>query len=98
MTARFVPPDGKILLIAGQDKVNTQGYLDTVGSVPGGFSIYTSVQDVDGLTDPVEHLAGIHHAQHWVDNYPHAAVHLAVWMVGAEAATAEGKLDGNIDR
>jgi len=91
----FIPQSGKLLII-GQQKDIIDGYIQSMGIVPGGFMVYTSIQNMDGLDQPADHGSGIMDAQYYVNSYPHAAIQLALYMVGALDATLAGRYDDNI--
>lgn len=93
----FEPEMGQVLLVIGQDKQSIEEYIDGVGVVPAGFMIYTSIQEARGLADPADYGAGVNHAQFFVDQYPHAVIQLAIYMVGALQGVVDGHYDDNID-
>jgi len=94
----FVPPDGKILLFIGQDQKTIQEYIYSAGVIPGGFMVYTSLKNLEGLTEAAEYGSGIQHAQYFVDGYPHMAVQLGLHMVGILDGVTSGHYDINIVR
>ena len=91
----FLPQEGRLLII-GQQKDTIQEYIKNVGVVPGGFMVYTSIQKMDGLDSPADQGAGIHHAQYYVEHYPHAVIQIGLYMVGALDRTIQGFYDENI--
>lgn len=95
---RFAPPEGKILLIIGQDKVSIGDYVRAVRTVPGGTMIYTSVQNVEGLETEANVGGGIHHGGYLLDKYPDSVLQIGLWMVDACEGIVKGELDGNIDK
>lgn len=95
---KFLPPEGKVLLIVGQDVDNIQSYLDAVKTVPGGFAVYTSAEEAEGLLSKADNGGGVQHAQALVDRYPNTAIQLALYMVDSAEKIYSGDLDSNIDR
>ncbi len=93
--SRFVPADNKILLLVGQQQDIIDQYVREVG-IPGGFMTYTSIQDVGGLTAPIDHGAGVQHAQYLVDHYPNTVLQIGLYMVDALDNVLAGKYDANI--
>lgn len=63
LRAKFLPPEGKILLMVGQDIKNINDYLDAINVVPAGFSVYTSAEFAEGLETADDNGGGIQHAQ-----------------------------------
>lgn len=94
----FAPPPGKVLLIVGQDKTSIDNYVRAVGVVPGGTMVYTSIQEVDGLSKAVDHGGGIHYGQYLLDKYPDSVLQIGLWMVGALPGIVRGEYDRNIDK
>jgi hypothetical protein len=91
----FIPKTGKLLII-GQQRDSIDGYIKSIGIVPGGFMFYTSIQKMEGLDKPVDEGAGIVDVRHYVKHYPHIVIQLGLYMVGALDDTLAGKYDGNI--
>ncbi len=96
-TAPFIPQGGKLLII-GQQKDTIDGYIKNVGIVPGGFMVYTSIQNMDGLDKPANYGSGVMFARYYVDHYPNTVIQLALYMVGALDKTLAGKYDKNITK
>jgi hypothetical protein len=95
---KFLPPEGKTFLFIGQDERTILNYMRSTDHLPDGFMFYTSVQQMDGLTEPADHGAGVNHAQYLADNFPKAAFQIGLYMVDALEGVVEGKYDANIDR
>ncbi|MBF0123140.1 MAG: hypothetical protein HQL21_07025 [Candidatus Omnitrophica bacterium] len=93
----FIPKEGR-LLIVGQQKDTISEYLKSIGVVPGGFMVYTSIQKMDGLDGPADQGAGIHHAQYWTSRYPDTVLQIGLYMVGALDKTIQGFYDANISK
>jgi hypothetical protein len=85
----FVPPDGKCLLVVGQDERSIDEYVRATGIVPGGVMVYTSVHRVEGLHDGFDRL---------LRKYPNCAFQVGLYMVGSLDKVAGGELDDNIGR
>jgi hypothetical protein len=95
---KFVPADGKILFIVGQDKNAIREYVSGVGIVPGGTMCYTSIQQLDGLEHEYNRGGGVLDGQHLLDTYPDSVLQIGLWMVDGLEGVANGVYDENIDR
>lgn len=95
---KFVAPADKILLIVGQDRDAIDSYVETTGLVPGGFSVYTSIQNMDGLWDEADYGGGRQNADYLLKKYPNTVLHIGLWMVNRLDETNAGHYDQNIDR
>jgi hypothetical protein len=95
---KFVPPEGKVLLIVGQDVDNIEAYLSSVKLVPGGFAAYTSVEEVEGLSLPADQYGGVQYAQSLLDRNPNTVLQLALYMVDYSQKVYSGDLDASIDQ
>jgi hypothetical protein len=96
--AKFEPPDGRILLIVGQDVETINRYVEGTGLPPGGVMSYTSVQRLDGLDAPADHGAGPVHASELLERYPHSVLQLGLYMVDALDGIAAGEYDVQLER
>ncbi len=94
----FTPPEGKVLLIVGEDKTSIDDYVHAVGVVPGGTMFYTSIQLADGLGSVADHGAGLQDGQYLLDQYPQSVMQMGLWMVGALDGVVRGDYDRNIDK
>ena len=94
----FVPPNQAILLIIGQDVEAINGYMQATNQVPAGIMAYTSIQELQGLEQPVDYGGGIQHAQALIERYPQSVLQLGLWMVEALEDIAAGQYDPQIDR
>jgi hypothetical protein len=94
---KFLPPEGKTLLLIGQDERTIQNYINSTGHHPAGFMVYTSIQEMGGLNEPANHGAGVNHAQYLADNFPNAAFQIGLYMVDALEGIPQGNYDANID-
>ncbi|MBN1521663.1 MAG: hypothetical protein JW928_03945 [Candidatus Aureabacteria bacterium] len=93
----FQPPDGRILLIVGQDDRTVETYIKETGIVPGGFMIYTSIQTMEGL-DGVskDYGSGTCFTDKLIEKYPDTVIQIGLYMVDALDDTLKGKYDKNI--
>ena len=96
--ARLAPPLGKTLVIIGQDRDAIDPYVQATGLVPTGVMLFTSIQELNGLDQPIDYGGGPQDAQALLRNYPHSALQIGLWMVGALDEVAQGRLDDNIRR
>jgi hypothetical protein len=96
--AKFQPPDGRILLILGQDVDTIHRYVEGTGLTPGGVMSYTSIQRLDGLDAPADHGAGPVHASELLERYPYAVLQLGLYMVDALDGVAAGEYDVQLER
>ena len=94
----FSPPAGHCLLIIGQDKDSTDEYTKAVGLPLGGTMMYTSIQELKGMTTATEYGAGVQDFSYLAERYPDAVLQIGLYMVGALNDVAAGKYDSNIDR
>lgn len=104
--AKFLPPDGKILFIIGQDldavggvDDHHEGYADAVDLIPGGVTTYTNV-GLDGLTTLANWGSGDVSAQMLMDSpvWAHSALVIGFYMANnLEYAVASGSQDAQID-
>ncbi|OVE77986.1 hypothetical protein BVX98_01535, partial [bacterium F11] len=95
---KFVPPDGKVLLIIGQDVTNIHAYVRATEEIPAGFTVYTSAEFADGLKTRMDQGGGLQHAQKIVDKYPNTVLQIGLWMVDTEEQILEGMVDESLDR
>ncbi len=95
---KFIPPEGKVLLIIGQEKQAIKDYVDSVGIIPGGTMFYTSIQQLDGLDGPYNRGGGVLDGRALLDAYPDSVLQVGLWMVDGLDAVAAGEYDKNIDR
>jgi len=94
---KFVPPEGKILLVVGQDIKNINGYLKSIKIIPGGFTIYTSVEFTGGLDTRMDRGGGVQFARKLVNRYPDTVLQMGLNMVGALGKVNRGDLDESLD-
>jgi hypothetical protein len=97
--ARFEPPDGKKLVIIGQDKETIEGYIHSIKIPPSGFMVYTSIQKMDGLDyESPDYGSGINHAEQLIKKYPNTVLQIGLYMVDALQDTYNGRYDENIKK
>ncbi len=96
--SKFAPPMGNTLLIVGQDIPSISEYDHHVGGNPAGYSVYTSLQSLEGLATPSDTGGGLQHAQWVADTHPYAALQLGLHMVGTLQSVMNGAMDAHIDR
>lgn len=96
--AAFAPPEGRILIVVGQDVKNINAYVRKTGHIPAGFSVYTSAEFADGLQTRADHGAGVQHAQAIVDRYPGTVLLIGLHLVHSLERLNDGLLDDSLDR
>ena len=82
---KFVPPDGKTLLIMGQTVEGISEYLDSFPDqpIPGGWAAYWAITEFAGVTEAYRNVtASTQNHQMLVDRFPGTVLHSAMWMVG----------------
>ncbi|MCK5707705.1 MAG: hypothetical protein KAI43_08630 [Candidatus Aureabacteria bacterium] len=95
--SKLEPPQDKVLLIIGQDNKTIETYIDDTGNIPGGFMIYTSIQDMDGLNYiSKDYGSGTFYADELLNKYPFTVIQIGLYMVDALSKTYEGLYDDNI--
>lgn len=95
----FIPRDDQVLLIIGQDKDSITGYINSVSTVPAGLMVYTSIQEMDGLSAPaIDRGAGIQDAAYLIKKYPNTVIQLGLYMKGALEGVIAGNYDRNIEK
>ena len=95
--ASFAPPQGKTLLIVGQDMKAIKGYLDAGNAPPSGFAAYTSVE-AEGLSEMANNGGGLQNTWEIVDRFPDTVLQIGFYMVDSAAKVAAGDVDENLDR
>ncbi|EKD71522.1 MAG: endo-1,3-beta-xylanase [uncultured bacterium] len=97
--AKFEPPDGKVLLIVGQDDKTFDEYVTSIGKVPGGFMIYTNIQTMGGLDEnSSDYGAGRNFTDEMIKKYPDTVIQIGLYMVDMLKDTYSGKYDKNISK
>ena len=82
---KFVPPEGKTLLIMGQTIKSIDEYKlsfpDEVN--PAGWSAYWAIPEFKGIRDTFQTGSGDYqNHQMLVDRFPNSVIHSAMWMSG----------------
>ena len=83
--SKFVPPDGKTLLIMGQTVEKITEYMDHFQHqpIPGGWSAYWGIPEFVGITETHRNETGSsQNHQMLIDSFPNTVVQSAMWMVG----------------
>jgi hypothetical protein len=93
---KFVPPEGKVLIIIGQDKYAGDEYVKAFGVTPAGLMFYTSLKHLEGIYNPIDLGGGLHHAQYMVEKYPATVLQIGLYMVDSLDDISKGVLDFNI--
>ena len=104
---KFAPPDGKKLLIIGQDlgavgglSTHNDGYVDNITThLPAGVTTYTGIGTLDGLATWANWGAGdVHAAAYLSDNtFDNTAIVIGLYMVGSLPSLPGGFLDSKIE-
>ncbi len=82
---KFVPPNGKTLLVMGQTKERIEDYQKHFSNepTPGGWSAYWAVTEFKGVTETYKNETGSsQNHQFLVDEFPNTTIQSAMWMVG----------------
>lgn len=93
----FLPPEGKKLLIIGQDINSIDAYKNDLGITPGGVTSYINLSDLSGLTTQVDNGAGANNAGYLQANYPNSVHAVAVYLVNQLNGVNNGTYDGQMD-
>jgi len=96
-TARFEPPGGKILLLAGSTQEDIQGYMDVTHILPAGLMGYVAIGG-EGLISPYSEGSGTQDLPKLAGDYPGAVLQIGLYLVDSCAAIAHGDKDADIDR
>tara|TARA_B100000809_G_scaffold105703_1_gene104224 strand:+ start:19571 stop:20749 length:1179 start_codon:yes stop_codon:yes gene_type:complete len=83
--AKFVPPNGKALLIMGQTVENINEYLNHFPKEqrPSGWSAYWGIPEFKAITESHKNNTGsTQNHQMLIDSFPNTVVQSAMWMVG----------------
>lgn len=82
---KFVPADGKTLLIMGQTVESINEYMDHFSDqpIPGGWATYWGIPEFVGITEShkYENSSSQNH-QLLLEKFPNTIVQSAMWMVG----------------
>jgi hypothetical protein len=86
--SRFVPPEGKVLLIMGQDLVTITEYMDNFSDrpVPGGWTAYWGITSMNGVdrmnAEDIAMQYGSQNHQTLVKDYSDSVLQSGLWIVG----------------
>ena len=86
------------LIFIGQDKDSIDDYVTSIGIVPSGFMVYSSIQNMEGLDNPSNYGAGIQDAQYLINKYPGTSIQIGLYMVNSLRVVLAGIYDKNIDK
>ncbi|MEN0066215.1 MAG: glycosyl hydrolase [Myxococcota bacterium] len=101
---RFVPPQGKTLLIMGQTVQRIEEHVEAFPDrpLPGGWSAYWPINKFEGIKKPhTNQTGGTQHHQWLINKFPDTVLHSAIWMVGTwDVAnnTINGEYDDVVER
>jgi len=95
---KFEPPDGKTLLLIGQNQESMDTYVKEFKTIPAGFMLYTDLEKCTGLSEPFDCGSGTMYGQHLVDNYPGTVIQIGLYMVDMLDDALAGNYDSSIDR
>ncbi|MGK0379034.1 MAG: beta-mannanase [Patiriisocius sp.] len=82
---KFVPPNGKTLLIMGQTVESINEYLNHFPDEkkPSGWSAYWGIPEFKAITESYKNkTGGTQNHQMLIDSFPNTVVQSAMWMVG----------------
>ncbi|MDH3631985.1 MAG: glycosyl hydrolase [Gammaproteobacteria bacterium] len=82
---KFVPPDGKTLLIMGQTVEAITEYTGSFSQqpMPGGWAAYWGIPSMKGVNEAATNETGSsQNHQMLVDRFPDSVLQSALWMVG----------------
>ncbi|MGD1961698.1 MAG: glycoside hydrolase family 26 protein [Fulvivirga sp.] len=82
---KFVPPEGKTLLIMGQTVERITEYIDHFPDqpIPGGWAAYWGIPEFKGISEAYKNTTGsTQNHQMLIEKFPNTIVQSAMWMVG----------------
>ncbi|MBN0048051.1 hypothetical protein JS756_28855 [Streptomyces actuosus] len=109
VSGRFIPPDGKALMVVGQDLGGIQGYVDGGLPAPGGTTTYCDIAEANqpyilyGCRDDerVDYGAGPVNAYENLSDYPNSTLVMGLYIVDNSgqnlAKIADGRDDQYVD-
>ena len=95
---RIVPEVGQTLVFAGQNNYDSSLFVKINKRIPYGFMIYTSLANLEGLTENANPGAGDTSAAYIMKNYPGTALQIGLYLVNSLEAIIDGHLDDNIEK
>lgn len=98
---KFVPPNGKTLLIMGQTVERITEYMNHFPDqpIPGGWSAYWGIPEFKGVKEAHKNyeIGNTQNHQMLIDEFPNTVLQSAMWMVGKwDVAKKAG--DGDYDK
>lgn len=97
---KYIPKDGKCLLIMGQTEERIQEYLEHTSDqpLPGGWAAYWGIPEFEGITSSFKNETGSSQNHQWlVDSFPNSVIHSALWIVGMDDIDQK-TIDGDYDQ
>lgn len=97
--SKFVPPEGKTLLIMGQTLEDINDYMNSFSDqpIPGGWTAYWGIPEFSGVSNTFRNENGSsHNHQNLVNRFPNTVIQSGMWMVGTwdvAKNTAKGDYD-----
>ncbi len=97
--ARFVPPEGRTLLVLGQTLGGIDEHVESFPDqpIPGGWAAYWGIPSMDGVDSTATNETGSsHNHQELVERFPNTVLQSGLWMVGTwdvARRTADGEFD-----
>lgn len=82
---KFVPPDGKTLLILGQTEDSINAYMQNFSNqkIPAGWMAYWGITSMNGIKKSHQNETGSsQNHQMLVDRFQNTVLQSAIWMVG----------------
>ncbi len=98
MQVKFVPRDGGMLFIIGQDLDTVEEYVKTVGIDPGGVTTHASLQRLEGIAEATDYGSSTVFMDQLVKNHPNSALVIGLSVVDSLTAINSGALDKEIDQ
>jgi hypothetical protein len=100
-SAKFAPPEGRTLLVVGQDLASIASYTEAVWPAPGGVTGYIRFDAeppaVPGLRSVSNDGAGDNDASQLLERYPDSVLVLGLYLVDHSGSHLEQVADGTLD-
>ncbi len=98
----FAYADGPPIFVIGQEVQSIHDYMEATkrnADQPDGFMVYTAINDIRGLWEPVDQGAGINYADQLLKEYPKISViQIGLYMRYMLKETLNGSFDKTIDQ
>jgi hypothetical protein len=94
---KWEPPSGKMLIFIGQDKVNIESYISSMGQAPAGIMHYANLSDLGSLKGSVDYGAGSQDLPFWINRPTPFLLQIGLYLVNMLEPINSGSLDANID-